>query len=248
MAAKSFRRRALAVHSICLLISVIGCSYELVYIKLKVFDTYGGRFKFLTHWSQYLHAAFFAFAVLVDIKEIFTDYDDEQVKKTSKASNPKRQEDGNSFTEYLRDILFVAICFPFGIMVVVLFWGITFIESEGVVSDETRKIVPLSSLYNHFLHTLPLFLNIAALYLYPHKYPRRKIGISVVATVAVAYLAWLVHIGNYTGIWVYPFLQHQTMTEFIVFVTFATVAAIGVYVFGEKLSSIIWKRDCTKDV
>ena len=65
-----------------------------VEIHLKIFDTYGGRFKFLTHWSQYLHAAFFAFAVLVDIREIFAD--DEQVKRTSRAKSPKQQEDGHS--------------------------------------------------------------------------------------------------------------------------------------------------------
>lgn len=247
MAAKSFRRRALAFHSICLLISIIGCSYEHFYIKLKIFNTYGGRFKFLTHWSEYLHAVFFAFAVLVDIQESFDD-DDKQAKKTSRTNNPKHEEDCYSFPQYLRDIVFVAICFPFGIMVVVLFWGITFIETEGLMTDETQKMIPLSSLYNHFLHTLPLFLNLAGLFLLPHKYPRRKVGISVVSILAVAYIAWLVHIGNYTGIWVYPFLQHQTMTEFVAFCTFAMAAAVGVYVFGEKLSSAIWKRDCTKDV
>ena len=245
MASNMERKYDSAFHTICLLINIAGCSYEIQNINLPIFNSYGGRFKFLTHWSQYLHLSYFCFAFGI---MVYSKLALGRSKKTGENDNPASPVPKAPTLHLFRDAIFVAICFPIGIMVCFLFWGITFVtaDKDGATSAETRKIVPLSSPYNHYLHTAPLILNLLGIFLVKFTYPSRKYGVSVVSTFSILYVAWLVHVGKYTGFWSYPFIEHQTMIEFIAFVIGSALAAVAVYIFGEALSSVIWGGDKTK--
>lgn len=235
-------------HFVCLLINAVGCSYELMYIRIPFYNTYGGRFKFLTHWSQYLHLLYFCFALPVFLFSLIS-----LGPLIKKDQNGKQGIfDCGRVTAALlrlRDTFFVSICFPGGMMVCFLFWGITIAtKDDGLTSEETRKIVPLFSFYNHYLHTAPLFLNLGGIFFVKFNYPERKYGITIVSGFSVLYIAWLVHVGNHTGFWTYPFIEHQTTMEFVIFLIGSVLATIIVYISGELLSSLIWGKDETKQV
>ena len=162
-------------HAFCLFTNFIGCAYELAYIKLPIFESYGGRFKFLTHWNQYFHLCYFAYAVVVEIYMLL--FNDEE---SSGSQNQFLKLKGASINSHilrqLGDFIFVSICFPFGVMVCVLFWIITLMEPDGLASKETRKVVPLSSVYNQYLHTFPFILNCLGIWLIQFMYPKRSLG------------------------------------------------------------------------
>ncbi len=242
---KSSGNRTLYFHLFCLLTSIIGCIYDIFYLKLNSFQTYGGRFKFLTHCSLYLHAAFYAFATGVNIYVFIRGLIDGRAQPRKGFGMEKSRKEAGFFVR-LRNHLFVVVCFPLGMMVCLLFWGVTVFVPDGLAEPEERKMVPLAGLFNHHLHTFPLIFDMAALYIIPHHYPRRLVGVSSVVLISLAYLTWLVHVGNHTGVWVYPFLQHQTRFQFTVFVSCSVVAVVLVYAMGEKISSLVWKKETAK--
>lgn len=235
----------IAFHAISLLVNIVGCGYELKYIHLPMYSTYGGRFKFLTHLSQYLNALYFCFAVAVVLASQLAlgrkDDGDDLARPDSDGKLPRIIR----ALIHFRDCFFVSICFPLAVMVGLLFWGVTLAtwDNGGTTSRETRTIVPLFGLYNHYLHTIPLILSLTGIFLVKFRYPERKYGILAVSAFSLLYIAWFVHIGNHTGYWMYPFIEHQKMGEFLLFVIGSALAAILVYIFGEKLSFFFWRRD-----
>ena len=245
MAAKDGGRNAFVFHLFCLLVNLAGCCYDFFYVELSSYVIYGGRLKFLTHWSQYVHTLFFAFATAINFNNRYLIPASGLAPDTASSLGKDAEE---SALVRLRDSVFVAVCFPLGIMVCLLFWGITLVEPGGIMTSENARMVPLYGIYNQYLHTFPLLLDLAALYLVSHIYPRRRKGVLCVVLIALSYLVWLVHIGNHTGYWCYGFLQHQTRFEFSVFVLATMLATTAVYIIGEKISAFVWRGAFRKSI
>eukprot|EP00794_Sanderia_malayensis_P009321 gene9321-10304_t len=204
--------------------------------------------KALTHWAQYMHTTFYLFATGLNVYLFFLDdYQSSSVQLQNISDGAgKSIKHGNGRLVRFRDNIFVSLCFPFGVMVCILYWGVVVLHPNGILTPENTRVMPVAGLYNQYLHTFPLLSDIAAVYLILHHYPRRFIGISVVTFASLSYVVWLVYVGNRTGYWSYLFVRDQTPFQFTIFVICCMTAASAVYIFGEQLSSFFWKKPSSK--
>ena len=229
-------------------INIAGCYYDRNYAELPSFRTYGGRAKYLTHWSQYLHTIFCIYATLLEIGiglGLTMSYGKRSFESSSKQVSNEQNEEDHMLLK-IRDYFFATVCFPFGVNVVILFWGITAVDPAGVAPLEVQKIVPLNGWYNHYLHTFPIIFDMLAVYFVYHQYPYRKLGILTTTMCGAAYLAWLLWIAKAANFWTYPFLGELDVHEFIVFTLGAFSLSAFYYLIGERINYFAWIDDRKK--
>ena len=120
--------------------------------------SFGGSFKYLTHWNVWLQAVYFIIAFANDI--IGTD---SKTKETS------------SGIQRIRDFLFSSVAFPTGSFVTIAFWSIYVVDRNLIFPPALDKYFP--PITNHMMHTTPLVSQTLELLFIYHVQPKRIYGL-----------------------------------------------------------------------
>ena len=121
-------------------------------------SSFGGQFKYLTHWNVWLQAIYFAIAFANDL-----------------FGTESKTKQGTSIIQKVRDFLFSSIVFPTGWFVTIAFRSIYFVYRKLIFPVELDKYFP--PLTNHMMHTAPLLSQILDLLLIYHIQPKRFYGL-----------------------------------------------------------------------
>ncbi|XP_057289807.1 androgen-induced gene 1 protein-like [Hydractinia symbiolongicarpus] len=199
--------------------------------------TYGGRTKYLTHITAYLVWISSGVACFADLIQLTTNW------LESKSS----KEESRSVILLVRDELMSFWAFTLSVFVCILYWGILYVDYDGMHSEAMEKISPLFGWFNQFLHTLPIIiafiLTICVNYQHP---PIWRILIYIV-TLGSGYLSWINHCAKMNGYYAYPFMNHQSSSEFIIFCIFCHFVFFFIYLIGRKFASYVWSAERSKN-
>jgi len=235
-----------AVTKTSLFLHILGTlcySYGIYYDRINYrtypkFETFGGRFKYLTMINVYFTFAASLVASLADVLQIAINWCD-PLKAAQKKWHTKRE---TSPLIQLRDELMSCWVYLLCSVVTTLFWGIAFIDLEGIHSVEREKVSPLLGWYNQFLHTFPL--PYALLLITCVNYEYKPLGNVFLKTTfaVIAYLSWLAYCARVNGVWAYGFLRKLSAMEFAIFVCFCNVVILLVQVVGRIIASLVWNK------
>lgn len=209
-------------HYLCFLVNLIGVTYYLSEINLKVHETYGGRFKFLTFINMLLQLVYFNMAAVTEFHEI--------VKKRK-----------SEVFAFVCDYVFACFVFPIGTTVSILFWVLYVADPHSCQTPEEAAQVP--AWLNHYMHTFPL-VTILELFLIKHNYPPRQKALMSVLGFGVVYTVWILWVAFAADIWVYPFLQKLHSLYIAAFFASAFTVLFFIYLIGERVAL----RTCGQDV
>ena len=121
-------------------------------------SSFGGSFKYLTHWNVWLQAGYFLIAFVNDV--IGTD---------------SKTKEGSSGSQRVRDFLFSSVAFPTGAFVTVAFWAIYLVDRKLIFPVELDKYYP--PITNHMMHTTPLISQALELIFIYHIQPKKIYGL-----------------------------------------------------------------------
>ncbi|XP_072365671.1 androgen-dependent TFPI-regulating protein-like isoform X2 [Scyliorhinus torazame] len=89
-------------------------------------------------------------------------------------------------------------------------------------------------------HTLVLPLILLELFNTPHQYPKRRIGLLILAIVSISYLLWVLWIYYAAGAWVYPLLGLFNRLGLVLFFSVSLLLVMILYLLGERLTLLTW--------
>ena len=181
-------------------------------------STYGGRYKFLTHWNLLLQRFYFSFACLAFLVK-------------------------SNFLRSASRIIFGGLIIPGCIIVTLMFWVIYSIDRESIFPKFYDDIYPWWM--NHCLHTFCSLIALADCLLVPNPVAVQQLKWERLCSVAfaVSYIGWMYWVKYEGGIWVYKFmykLNNQQMVAFICIniVTFLLFQWLGVQLRKFKWGSV----------
>ncbi|KAM6997615.1 androgen-dependent TFPI-regulating protein [Tautogolabrus adspersus] len=180
---------------------------------------YGGPWKYLTFLNLLLQMFFFGLAALNDFQH---------GKKAGR------------FLTTCKDLLFSVFVFPVGVFVVLLFWTIFAFDRELVYPATIDTFFP--PWINHAMHTFVFPVLLGEVLLQPHIYPQRKLALTALAAVGVAYLFWIVWVYLSVGVWVYPLLGRFSSAGLVFFFFFNMSVVASLYELGDKLNVLVWSQ------
>ncbi|XP_070534435.1 androgen-induced gene 1 protein-like isoform X2 [Ptychodera flava] len=212
-------------HLLLLILYVYALYYDLVVLRGRLIKiapiTFGGNLKYLTFWDLNFQTFYFGLCCLIDLIEAFS----------------KRRTVPRKLCSF-RDWFLAAIAFPFGLVVVIMFWAIYAVDRELVFPARLDDIFP--SWLNHVMHTTVLPFLLLEFYFVRHRYPSRKNGIFGTLFVGLSYLFWLLYLGFVMDIWVYGFLKVLSGAYFVLFFVGNALLLLVFYLAGEKLNAVCW--------
>ncbi|XP_014782995.1 androgen-induced gene 1 protein [Octopus bimaculoides] len=188
-------------------------------------NTYFGKFKYLTYWNIWIQTLYFVISLLYDLMKwrSVNKYDQNKVRQL----------------QIVIDHVHATIVFPVGIFVVITFWLIYHFDRELVFPSFLDEIVP--GWLNHILHTLPLVLLFLDKYLVPHCYPPKLRGIGYTFCYTSIYVVWILFLAFAKGIWVYPILQILNNQQRFVFIALLWLFGISIYLVGDGFTCFMWR-------
>lgn len=177
-----------------------------------------GPFKYLTFWDMLLQFTYFAVASANDFLQ----------SSTGKQNGMRR----------LRDFMFSTIVFAIGSFVTVSFWTLYIIDRKLIFPEIFDGWFPVW--LNHNVHTTPLLGVLMESYLEQHFFPKRSVGLAVVASFSLLYLVWVCFIAYQSGHWVYPVLAYLPLPNRTVFIIAMALLISLMYLVGESLNQRLW--------
>lgn len=198
------------------------------------YDTFGGRWKYLTVLAQYLVLIGFSYSMLVDLFQFLVG---------GLETGNERIGRQQSVLLRIRDSLMSFWVLITGMIVSVLYCTLAVIDLDGVHPKDYQEINPVFSLYNFYLHLFPLLFNVICVCLV--NYQHHSIFMSFISTIVMTagYSAWAFLIHRKTGEWPYGFLNNNSDLENGVFFFFAGIAAFFLYLLGRKISDMAWYKE-----
>ena len=178
---------------------------------------FGGRFKFLTHITQWVQLSFFSLQLLADLFP----------------HRPSRKQ-----LQRACDFLFTTVAFPLCFLVVVTFWGIYAIDRQLVYPEVFDKFV--HPIINHSWHTAIALFVLVEMYLVAHRYPSTGAAAVMVFLYSTAYISWVVLVFVQTGFWVYPFLRLLQPAVMALFFAGSMFFALALHLLGRRISAHFW--------
>ena len=188
-----------------------------------IFDTYGGRWKFLTNWNLHLQLAYFTVGIC---NELFG---------SQKTPSNIHQ---SSKLQKLRDFLFSTLAFPVAMFVTISFWSLYSIDRNLIFPTQLDKFYPLWA--NHMLHTTCLISQMIEMNTSYHIYPSRTKGCLTIIGFSLIYLGWILFIAHNANIWVYPVLEKLPAMGRILFLGGCSVASALLFLGGEFVNRKLW--------
>nr|CAH7751174.1 unnamed protein product [Callosobruchus chinensis] len=208
-----------------------GCWYDWNHVIIpkhihNMGDSFGfsGKFKFLTFWNACLQSVFFTICFLNDI--IGTN---ENIPKKT----PQIRK--------LKDTILCTLAFPISMFVGLSFWGIYMLDRELIFPKAISPYFP--TWLNHLMHTHIVVTILIEMFLSCCRYPSRKRGLTILTTVMVSYLVWLLVIYFNTGIWVYPILAVLNVPLKAVFFIGNLGVSHMLYMLGEAINKAVWGNE-----
>ncbi|XP_071856224.1 androgen-induced gene 1 protein isoform X1 [Bombus fervidus] len=194
---------------------------------IKMHNSYGGKFKFLTFWDAIIQAIFFFICILNDWFG-------------TNAVNPRKIP----FIRKLKDNVHAILGFPVAMFVGIIFWILMFVDRELVLPKALDPYFPWW--LNHLMHTMIMVSTLIEMMIAPRKYPRRSTGFLCLFIFIFIYLIWLHIIFYKSGIWVYPVLDVLPLSLRIVFFIVLFLIILSLYVIGEAVDNFLWGNKYTK--
>lgn len=136
--------------------------------------------------------------------------------------------------------LLTCLAFPLSMFVGLTFWGLYAVDRELVFPKAIDEFFP--TWLNHVMHTNIMVFILIEMFTSYAKYPARKVGMTVLGAFMATYLVWIHIIHAYSGMWVYPVLDVLNFPGRIAFFLGLLGLSLGLYVFGEMLHAVRWKR------
>ncbi|KAF2898722.1 hypothetical protein ILUMI_07453 [Ignelater luminosus] len=221
-------------HLIATINYVFSMWYDQNYVDLKSVSPvndikfFKGRLKYLTIWNMLLQATFFTVCTLNDV-----------------IGSNEDTISNKPLIRKLKDGLLTCLAFPLSMFVGITFWALYAVDRELVFPKALDEFFP--SWLNHVMHTNIMIFILIELATSYRKYPSRKVGISVLSLFMLVYLVWVHIIHAYSGMWVYPVLEVLNLPLRILFFLSSLGLGVALYIFGEKLNSIIWSNQLQQE-
>jgi len=188
-----------------------------------MFDTYGGRWKFLTNWNLHLQLVYFTVGLC---NELFG------------SQKIPANIDAASKLQNLRDFLFSTLAFPVGSFVTLSFWTLYVIDRNLIFPESLDKYYPLWA--NHMLHTTCLISQMIEMNTSFHGYSSKTKGCLTTIGFVLAYLGWVLYIAHNANFWVYPILEKLPLTGRILFFGGCGAVLGLLYLGGEYVNGKLW--------
>lgn len=144
-----------------------------------------------------------------------------------------------------RDYLFAALAFPLAANVTIVFWTLYSIDRELVFPRVMDPIYPWW--LNHILHTNVFLFIIVELFISHHKYPIRKVSLTILSSSIGGYIAWVYIVNFVADVWVYPVLNVLQFHERIIFFALVALIPLSFYFVGEFVNEKIWASRVNKE-
>ncbi|XP_076824248.1 androgen-induced gene 1 protein-like [Clavelina lepadiformis] len=183
---------------------------------------YGGPWKYLTYLNMVLQLIYFSLCVGKDLVDYL---------KLRNVSNVMKN---------INDVAYAAVALPSTITVFVSFWAIYLIDREMIHPEELDEFIPQWA--NHMWHTA-ILVTIAESYFNNHKYPRRRVSLTVCSFFGLLYVAAIFWIHHEAGFWVYPFMDHLHGVWMVLFIVAELVFTWVCYFIGEAINSYARNTD-----
>lgn len=188
-----------------------------------IFDTYGGRWKFLTNWNLHLQLVYFTIGFC---NELFGSQ--KMPANIKQASNLQK----------LRDFLFSTLAFPIGSFVTISFWMLYSIDRNLIFPTHLDKYYPVWA--NHMLHTTCLISQMIEMNTSYHAFPSKSKGCLTTIGFALIYLGWVLFIAHNANLWVYPVLEKLPMIGRILFLGGCSAVSGLLFLFGGYVNGKLW--------
>ncbi|XP_023942762.2 androgen-induced gene 1 protein [Bicyclus anynana] len=205
-----------------------GCYYDYTYVQIPSTSTtvtkFGGKFKYLTYLNAMLQTVYFTVALVNDLTG---------TNESSPSNKP--------LVRRTKDVLFSALAFPLAMFVGVTFWGIYAVDRELILPKMMDAYFP--TWLNHVMHSNIVVFTIIELATSFRMYPKRKFGLSILATFMLFYVVWVHFIYFKTGSWVYPILSVFNWPMRVFFYLFSLGLIFGLYKLGETMNQSIWAKE-----
>ncbi|TKR72682.1 hypothetical protein L596_020094 [Steinernema carpocapsae] len=137
------------------------------------------------------------------------------------------------------DFLATSIVFPLAANVVFLFWGLWIANPNLVADDAGRNFLLANPMYNHAIHTLPLFAMIVDHVLWRHARACRFKASAAIGVFTGCYIAWVVTFHHLFDRWAYPILAQLNLPLRGVFFAFAGGFILANYFLGDTFNSFL---------
>lgn len=141
-----------------------------------------------------------------------------------------------SFLRGPRDLVFSALAYPVGSLVVYTFWAVWHLMGRELIFP-----VAASEFYpdwlNHATHTLIAPLNLLLLYSMRHKFS--NFSLTLCLAYFASYTAFLHYIKFHAGVFVYKYLDAMNDTERLIYFAGTGVFAFIMFKTGQYLNSLI---------
>lgn len=194
-------KKSLLLHLLAFCWCCFGTYCDVNYYHSKSFDTYGGRFKYMTMITAYINLMAFGIAFLIDFYIL---------------AMGKNGYLGRRIIA-VRDHLISTWVSNLSVFVVIIFWTIAAIDIEGIHPAEHQKLVPLFGWYNHYLHTIPALISTFLLINVNYTLTSLRSTTMLITLFSIIYSLWMIHLANVTGEYPYGFVDAMSRKQFVLF-------------------------------
>ena len=186
------------------------------YLNQTGYLSYGGRYKYLTHWNLILQRAYFSIACIAFLLKY----------------NHLR-----SVTKFL----FNSLILPLSMIVTTMFWILYSIDRDLIFPKFYDEIYPWW--VNHALHSFCALISLTELMMFPFPVPQKlKWEKTVPLLMVAAYTIWVVRVKYINGVWPYIFLRKLSDTQVAIFLFLCSVVLFFLYWVGVQLRRLKWGR------
>ena len=184
------------------------------YLNQIGYLTYGGRYKYLTHWNIMLQRAYFSLACIAFLCKF-------------------------NHLRSLTKFLFNSLILPMSMIVTTIFWILYSIDRDLIFPKFYDEIYPWW--VNHSLHSCCALISLIELMLFPFPVPQKLKWENMVSLLIIAaYTAWLPWASYKTGMWPYVFMRKLSNTQVAVFFLGCSVTLYFLHWVGVQFRRFKW--------
>lgn len=221
-------------YSLSFLFHAFNLVYNFAYVNFPgetfmTFMGYPGKLKYMTIWN-YVFDVIYTFLVAVHF--------------LSGGNHANNTAAPYTRLKYYVDVMHASLYFPLGLLVCTLYWGLTALDPENVVTASIATIQP--SWNNHAMHTLPFVFAVLDAVLVRHRYPSNKKGLGIVFLFVIIYLSVVMYLGlGPARLWVYPVLEKlsKKWSELAMFIVGCALMFVFEYFAGKALTVTVWREN-----
>ena len=184
------------------------------YLNQTGYLSYGGRYKYLTHWNLILQRAYFSLACIAFLLKF-------------------------NLLRSLTKFLFNSLILPLSIIVTVMFWVLYSVNRDLIFPAFYDEMYPWW--VNHTLHSFCAVISLIELMLFPFPVPQKlKWEKVMLLLIIAAYSVWLPWVSRKNEMWPYNFLRKLSDTQVaIAFIAFSVILLFLHWV-GVQLRRLKW--------